>query len=180
MLDQKIIKWNFKKGRLKEMELLTIMINIAKFFENKLQLSLSKGYKIKVGKNSYMLFKKEEDYVILIYLERVFYDLFKNLLFNDDDEDKEIRVFFRLSLIKKYVKKLPNIEIKIFYDKNKCKNPTRIKFPNLSYLDYYNYEEIVGIIQEKIEDFYNKDIDYMYSGLEHKINKKINIKYYKW
>ena len=159
------------------MDLLTIMINIAKFFKNKLQLSLIKGYKIKVDKNSYILFKKEEDYEILIYLERVFFDLFKNLLFNDD---KEIRVFFRLSLIKKYVKKLPKIKIKIFYDKNKCKNPTRIKFTNLSYLDYSNYEEIVDRIQEKIEDFYNKDIDYMYSGLAHKINKKINMKYYKW
>ena len=91
---------NFKKRRLKEKDLLTIMINIAKCFKNKLQLSLSKGYKIKVDKNSYILFKKEEDYEILIYLERVFFDLFKNLLFNDDDddddddEDKEIRVFF--------------------------------------------------------------------------------------
>ena len=99
MLDQKKIKLNFKKRRLKEKDLLTIMINIAKFFKNKLQLSLSKGYKIKVDKNSYILFKKEEDYEILIYLERVFFDLFKNLLFNDDDdddddEDKEIRVFF--------------------------------------------------------------------------------------
>ena len=27
-------------------------------------------------------------------LKRVFFDLFKNLLFNDDDDDKEIRVFF--------------------------------------------------------------------------------------
>ena len=51
-----------------------------------------KGYKIKVDKNSYILFKKEEDYEILIYLERTFFDLFKNLLFNDDD-DQEIRVF---------------------------------------------------------------------------------------
>ena len=41
-------------------------------------------------------------------------------------------------------------------------------------------KKITGKIQEKIEDFYNKDIDDMYSGLEHKINKKINIKYYKW
>ena len=125
------------------MELLTIMINNAKCFKNKLQLSLSKGYKIKVDKNSYILFKKEEDYEILVYLEREFFDLFKNLLFNDDDDDddKEIRVFFPLSLIKKYVKKLPEIKINFFYDKNKCKNPARIKFPNLSYLDYSNYEK---------------------------------------
>ena len=56
------------------------MINIVKIFKNKLLLSLSKGFKIKVDKNSYMLFKKE-DYDILFYLERVFFDLYKNLLF---------------------------------------------------------------------------------------------------
>ena len=67
------------------MDLLTIMINIAKFFKNKLLLSLSKGFKIKVDKNSYMLFKKEEDYDILFCLERMFFDLYKNLLFNDDE-----------------------------------------------------------------------------------------------
>ena len=128
------------------------MTNIAKFFKNKLLLSLSKGYKIKVDKNSYILFKKE-DYEILFCLERVFFDLFKNLLFNDDD--KEIRVFFRLSLIEKYVKKLPEIKIKIFYDiKRRSKNPVRIKFPNFGYLYYLNYQEITEKIQEKIEDFY--------------------------
>ena len=46
------------------------MINIAKFFKNKLLLSMSKGYKIKVDKNSYILFKKEEDYEILFCLEK--------------------------------------------------------------------------------------------------------------
>ena len=78
------------------MDLLTIMINIAKFFKNKLLLSLSKGFKIKVDKNSYMLFKKEEDYDILFYLERMFFDLYKNLLFNDD----EIISFFSFIIIK--------------------------------------------------------------------------------
>ena len=77
--------------------LIIIMISIAKFFKNKLQLFLSKGYKIKVDKNSYLLFEKEEHYEILIYLERVFFYLFKNILFIDDDDDdehKKIRVFF--------------------------------------------------------------------------------------
>ena len=37
-----------------------------------------------------MLFKKEEDYDILFYLERVFFDLYKIFLFNDEI----IRVFF--------------------------------------------------------------------------------------
>ena len=54
------------------MEILTIMESIAKFFKNKLQFSLSKDYKIKVDKNNYILLKKEEDYEILFYLERLF------------------------------------------------------------------------------------------------------------
>ena len=67
------------------------MPRVVKIFKNKLLLFLSKGFKIKVDKNSYMLFKKEEDYHILFYLERVFFNLNKNLLFNDDEI---IRVFF--------------------------------------------------------------------------------------
>ena len=58
------------------------------------------------------MFKKEEDYEILIYLERAFFDLFKNLLFKD--EDKAIRVFFRMTLIENYFKKLPEIKIIFF------------------------------------------------------------------
>ena len=99
------------------MEILTIMISIAKFFKNKLQLFLSKSYKIKVDKKSYLFFEKEEHYEILIYLERVCFDLFKNILFVNNDEHKKIRVFFRMTLIENYVKKIP--EIKIFYDKHK-------------------------------------------------------------
>ena len=60
------------------MDTFTIMISKAKFFKNKIKLFLSKGFRIKVGKNSYILFKKEEDYVNLIYLESVFFDLIKN------------------------------------------------------------------------------------------------------
>ena len=66
------------------------MERVVNIFKNKLLLSLSKGFKIKVDKNSYMLFKKE-DYDILFDLERVFFDLYKNLSFNDDEI---IRVFF--------------------------------------------------------------------------------------
>ena len=75
------------------MDSLTIMINKAKFLKNKIKLCLSNGYRIKVGKNSYILLKKE-DYENLIYLERALFDLFENLFFNND-EDKKIRLFFR-------------------------------------------------------------------------------------
>ena len=165
------------------MDLLTIMINIAKFFKNKLLLSLSKGFKIKVGKNSYMLFKKEEDYDILFYLERVFFDLYKNLLFNDDEI---IRVFFRLSLTKIFLEKLSKIKFKIFYDKSKYENPFRIKFPKLTYLDYYDYKELDIEIQgklsdeivEKLSDYFG-EIGNLYYDVVCKLNPKINIKYYK-
>ena len=84
------------------MDLFTIMISIVRFFKNKLYLFLSKGYKIKVDKNCYLIFEKEEHYEILSYLERVFLDLIKNNIFSDD-EHKKIRVFFRMILIEKYL-----------------------------------------------------------------------------
>ena len=55
------------------------MISKANFLKKKIKLFMTSGYRIKVGKNSYILFKKEEDYVNLIYLERVLFDLFKIL-----------------------------------------------------------------------------------------------------
>ena len=130
------------------MDLFIKMGRVVKIFKNKLLLSLSKGFKIKVDKNSYMLFKKEEDCDILFYLERVFFDLYKNLLFNDDEI---IRVFFRLSLIKILREKLSRIKFKIFYDKSKYENPFRIKFPNLPYLDN-DYKEIDIDIQGNLSD----------------------------
>ena len=69
---------------------------------------MTKGYRIKVGKNNYMLFKKEEDYDTLFYLERVFFYFFRH-----DKEDKKIRLVFRLSLIEKYIESLSEIEMRI-------------------------------------------------------------------
>ena len=152
------------------------MINIAKFFKNKLLLSLSKGFKIKVDKNSYMLFKKEDNN-ILFYLERIFFDLYKNLLFNYDEI---IRVFFRLSLIKIFLEKLSKIKFKIFYDKSKYENPFRIKCPNLTYLGYYDYKELDIVIQGKLSDeIVEKLSDYfgesgnLYYDVVYKLNLKI-------
>ena len=128
---------------------------------------------------------KSKDYDILFYLERVFFDLYKNLLFNDDVEEI-IRVCFRLSLIKILLEKLSEIKFKIFYDKSKYENPFRIKFPNLSYLDYNDYKEIdIGIqsnlsdeFVEKIRNNYGK-IGNLYFEVVYKFYTKINIKYYK-
>ena len=124
------------------------MFSKVNFLKNKIKVFLSTGYRIKVGKNGYILFKKEEDYVNLIHLERVFFDLFKNLLFKHD-EDKNIRLFFRLSLLEKYIESLSEFKIRILYDEKKTENPFKIKFPNISHTDIskLNYG-----IREKMED----------------------------
>ena len=161
--------------------MLTKMGRVEKIFKNKLLLSLSKGFKIKVGKNNYMLFKKDEDYGTLFYLERVFFDLYKKL-FNDEI----IGVKFRLSLIKIFLEKLSRIEFKIFYDMSIYENPFRTKFPNLIYLDYYDYKDFDIVIQEKFTDEIQEnicdhieEIGNLYYDVIFNLSKKINIKYYK-
>ena len=151
------------------------MISKANFLKNKIKLFMTSGYRIKVGKNSYILFKKEEDYVNLIYLERVFFDLFKNLLFMND-EDKKIRLFFRLSLIEKYIESLSEIKIKILYDKKKSENPFMIKFPNIGHVDY---SELQDEIWENLEDLENRDLEYKYMDTKDLLKDVISVKYYK-
>ena len=63
------------------------------------------------------MFEREEHYEILSYLERVILDLIKNNILSND-EHRKIRVFFRMSVIENYVKKLPEIKIKTFDNKN--------------------------------------------------------------
>ena len=89
--------------------------------------------------------------------------------------------FFRMTLIENYVKKLPEIKIKIkiFYDKHKCKNPFEIRFPNLRYLDYFHYSDVLDEIMENLEDLENKELEYKFIDLTDKINDTINMKYYK-
>ena len=101
------------------MSIMIKMISKVNFLKNKIKFFMSKGYRIKVEKNRYILFKKE-DYVNLINIERVFFDLFKNLLFKHD-EDKNIRLFFRLLLIEKYIKSLSEIKIRILFDEKNLK-----------------------------------------------------------
>ena len=107
----------------------------------------------------------------------------KNLLFYDE---KKIRVFFRLSLIRIILEKLFEIKFKIFYDKRKYENPFRIKFPNLSYFYCNDYKEIDIIIQrnlsdeivEKLKDNYG-EINNLFSDVIYNFSTKFNIKYYK-
>ena len=114
------------------------MVGNDKFFKNKITFLKMEGYRIKIAENSYILFEKEEDYLNILYLEKVLFDFNNNLLFK---QDKEIRLYFRLSLIEKYIKSLPKFSIKILYDESKFENPFKIKFPNICYLDHYDKRE---------------------------------------
>ena len=84
-----------------------------------------------------------------------------------------------MTLIENYYKNLPEIKIKIFYVKHKCKNPFKIKLPNLSCLDYFHYSEVFCEILENLGDLENKGLEYKFFDLIDKIKDKINIKYYK-
>ena len=161
------------------------MLSFLSTFKNKLLLSLSKDFKIKLDKNNYMLFKKEEDYNILFYLQRIFFDLNKNLLYNYDEKEK-IKVFFRLSLIRIILENLFEIEFKIFYDKRKYENPFIIKFPNLSYLYCNNFKEIDILIQNILSDEFVEKLRVNYGEINNllgdvlfNLGSKFNIKYYK-
>ena len=48
------------------------MIRKANFLKNKIKLFMSGGYRIKLDKNNYILFKKEEDYEIYFILKEYF------------------------------------------------------------------------------------------------------------
>ena len=140
--------------------------------KNKEKLFNMKGYRIEVDKDSYILFEKEEDYLKLFYLEKVFFDFYNNL-FSDQEE---IRLFFRLILIKKYIKSLSKINITILYNEKKNVNPFKKKFPNLSCIDCYkNEEEILEKIEnlEKLED----KIFGEYVIVGEKLTKRIIVKY---
>ena len=112
------------------------MPSTAKSFK-KISSFLNKGYKIEVDEKSYLLFEKEEDYLILVYLERIFFDLFKNISFAK--EEKEIRVFFRMTMIQKCLENLQEILFESFYNKNESKNPFKIRFPHLWYMKNFYY-----------------------------------------
>ena len=94
-----------------------------------------------------------------------------------------IRVLFRLTLIKIFLEKLPRIEFKIFYE-SIYENLFRTKFPNLIYLDYYDYKEIDIVIQEKLYDEIQEkisdhieEIGSLYYDVLINLSEKINIKY---
>ena len=125
-----------------------------------------------------MLFEKEEHYEILSYLERVILDLIKNNILSND-KHRKIRVFFRMSVIENYVKKLSKIKIKTFDNKNNYKFSFRKKFPNLWSLEYlFNIEESCSLFDEILVILGLMDLEVKFLDLVEIINDKISIKYY--
>ena len=79
-----------------------------------------------------MLFEKEEHYHVLVYLERVFFDLIKNI--KNYGEEREIRILFRMTLLQKCLENLKEIMVASFSVKNETENPFKIRFPHLWYV----------------------------------------------
>ena len=104
------------------------------------------GYRFKVDECSYILFESEEDYFILYCLEKDFYN---NLFF----EQEEIILFYRLSMIEKYIEGLSKIKIKVLYDEKKIENSFRVKFPNIcrgeSYKTKYEVLDKIENLEEE-------------------------------
>ena len=137
-----------------------------------------KGYRIKLGGNGYILFEKEEDYLNLFCLEKVFFDFYNNLFL----EKEGIRLFFRLTMIEKYIKSLSEFKIKILYDEDKSENPFKIKFPDISCGENYKTrDEIVDkmeVLEEKKKLENIPLIDKYFSVIE-LLHERISVEYFK-
>ena len=70
-------------------------IKSLELLKNKEKFMNLKGYRIKVGEDTFILFEKEEDYLVLFYIEKVFFDFHNNLFY----EKEGIRLFFSLSVL---------------------------------------------------------------------------------
>ena len=135
-----------------------------------------KGYRIKVGEDTYILFKNEEFYLQMLYLEKVYFDIHKQLFNNKE----VIRLIFRLKTLKTYLeyfhKCYSAIKIKVYYDKDKYENPLKIKFPNLSCCDdYLMRQEILY----KIFNSENEQMEDTYFDVKNLVNNTIDVRYCK-
>ena len=153
------------------------------------------GYRIEVSERSFILFEDEEHYMNVFYLEKVIFDFINNLLYSEDI-GKEIRVYFRLSLIKKYLESLERCRIiKIFYVDTKCENPFKIKFPFISYFEdndkkqeyYHKIKELHRTKKKGKKEIKRKDCQLYEGNRLYKnfvrfyklLSRRIDIKYYR-
>ena len=156
---------------------------LAEILEIKKKFLKLEGYRIEVSKNSFILFENEQDYLNLFYLEKVVFDFINNLLYNKD-KDKEIRIYFRLTLIYNYLKSLPKYrKIKIFYD-TRYENPFKIKFPFICCFEDLDkrkvyLDEIKVFFRHRNNDGKNENGRQFYEGesLYEKYRKLINLLY---
>ena len=107
------IKLNFKKGRLKEMELLTIMESIAKLRKRLAKLDNFSGYAKKVNNGGYLLFESKEHYKILKYLEKITFNLLNLLLKHEVDEHGDFFILAQIKIIEDFIKRFPLIKIDV-------------------------------------------------------------------
>ena len=66
-----------------------------------------KGYRIKIGEDTYILFENEAFYLQMLYLEKVYFDIHKQLFNNKE----VISLFFRLKTLKTILNIFVNIII---------------------------------------------------------------------
>ena len=151
------------------------------FMKKKEEFFKMKRFIIEFAENSFILFENEEDYLNIYYLEKVIFYFINNLLYNED-KDKEIRIYFRLSLIEKYLKSLPKYrKIKIFYDEKEYENPYKIKFPFISYMDYHDKRQEYEDIMEELEGSFYENVTLFnkYAKVYYLLHKRIHIQYFK-
>ena len=117
----------------------------------------------------------------MLYLEKVFFDIHKQLL----NRKEVISLIFRLKTLRIYlkyfIKHYHSIKINVFYDKRKYENPLKIKFPHLTCcVDNDRQEkieyEIFNYENEQLEDAYFKIIYWVIDAIDVKYTKKNRIK----
>ena len=97
-------------------------------------------------------------------------------------EQEEIRLFFRLSMIEKYIKSLSKFKIKVLFDEKKFENPFEIKFPNICCGEgYETRDEILDKIEilEKMKKIKNIPLYDKYLSVIEIMNEIISVKYFK-
>ena len=157
---RKEIKKQIKKDKKKNCRLL----------KNKENFMKMRGYRIKVGEDSYILFKNEEYYLLMLYFEKVFFDLHKQLF----NRKEVISLLFRLETFKTYIINCTAILIHVYYDKRKCENPLKIKFPNLSCCED---NEMRMEIEDEIEDLNNDQLMDYYEDIKVILSRIIKVDY---
>ena len=173
----------------KEKDFIIKMGGNVNFSKDEIMTLIENGYKVKVGKKSYMIFEEIDHYLNLFYLEKVYSEYYNELISMEIDDiiDKgydEETIIFLISLIEKYIETFPLIKIIVYYDDDEDENPFLIKFPNVGELDtVFNknirIEENKKKIQiaEKLHYIENEDLSKKYSNSISLLREKIKVKY---